>query len=87
MGQLTLVGPHRHQQRTCVAGQTCGLRSLTGQHLQTDDQMVILDTCGAGGTKTVDRAFDAHTANPQLNVRPAVAEERAQQCDCSTTLN
>ena len=47
VGEVIVVGPHRFTERTCVAGQTCRVDALTGQHLRADDVWVVLDTCGA----------------------------------------
>jgi hypothetical protein len=47
-GELTLIGVHPlMQDRTCVSGQTCFFDGLTGQHLSSFDQVMVLDTCGA----------------------------------------
>ena len=40
MGALTLIGvSHLFYEQTCVAGQTCAIDGLLGQHLTDDDQV------------------------------------------------
>jgi hypothetical protein len=52
-GMLTLIGPSPlSESRTCVAGQTCALDNIQGQHLEDTDQFLILLTCGGIGEKT-----------------------------------
>ena len=46
MGRLTLVGVVPGQDRTCVSGLTCYLDGIQGQHLLSEDQYAVLDTCG-----------------------------------------
>ena len=46
VGEFTLVGPAIEQSRTCVAGETCAIRSIPGQDLSNADRMALLDTCG-----------------------------------------
>ena len=46
-GQILLRGPTQHQDRTCVAGQTCALNGIHGQYLDTGDVFMILETCGS----------------------------------------
>ena len=49
MGALEVVGPSPlHQDRTCVAGQTCLIEALLGHALSANDQIVALDTCASG---------------------------------------
>jgi hypothetical protein len=42
VGEVIVIGPHRFAERTCVAGQTCRVDALTGQHLRADDVWVVL---------------------------------------------
>ena len=47
-GDMTLVGPAPlNQHKTCVAGQPCELKPLTGIFLQNNDLVHILETCGS----------------------------------------
>ena len=47
MGRLTLVGPEPLTSgATCVAGQTCVIKGISGNYLSTADAGVLLDTCG-----------------------------------------
>jgi hypothetical protein len=47
LGELTLIGPAPlEQDRTCVSGQTCMVRSLLGEQLTQADRVLVLDTCG-----------------------------------------
>ena len=47
LGRLTLIGSSPlSQDRTCVSGQSCRIEGLLGQHLDSDDHVVVLDTCG-----------------------------------------
>ena len=45
VGGLLLIGPIP-QDRTCISGQTCFMKALPGYHLQADDRLLVLDTCG-----------------------------------------
>jgi hypothetical protein len=47
-GNLTLVGPHLHQKKTCVSSRPCGFDMYAGQSLSTNDQILVLDTCPLG---------------------------------------
>lgn len=44
-GRLEVVGPLHGQEGTCVSGHRCLLSGIQGHHLQTGDQVFILDTC------------------------------------------
>ena len=47
-GELLLLGPSPlSQDRTCIAGQTCALEGLVGQHLASGDRVLVLDTCSS----------------------------------------
>ena len=47
-GDMTLVGPAPlNQHKTCVAGQPCELKPLTGIFLQNNDLVHVLETCGS----------------------------------------
>lgn len=48
-GALALVGPHRGQMRTCVAGRACRLERLQGLYLAPQDGLRIADTCRSRG--------------------------------------
>ena len=46
-GSFTLIGPSpADQDRTCIAGLSCAVGSLTGQDLPALNQYAVLDTCG-----------------------------------------
>ena len=47
VGSLIMIGPAPlNQHRTCVAGQACHVDSLEGAHLNAQDQIAVLATCG-----------------------------------------
>ena len=47
VGQFTFIGPAPlSQDFTCVAGESCDLRPITGYHLQSNDVYAVLATCG-----------------------------------------
>ena len=49
VGSLTLIGPgdaNTVPSRICVLGRLCVLDNLMGQHLQSTDVVMLLDTCG-----------------------------------------
>ena len=46
IASVTLAGPFAGHERTCVAGQQCRATGLRGVGLTTDDQWLVLDTCG-----------------------------------------
>ncbi len=47
VGRLYLIGPRPLQQnRTCVSGQTCALKVLTGIAPSVNWKIMVLDTCG-----------------------------------------
>jgi hypothetical protein len=56
MGSLLIIGPAPisdqsfGQDRTCVAGQHCEIDGLTGVHLSSSNQFLIVDTCGLSRT-------------------------------------
>ena len=48
VAKLEVIGPSPHSQdRTCVSGQTCLLDGITGWYLSEQDQVMVLETCGA----------------------------------------
>lgn len=49
MGAVFVIGPRptQEQHRTCVAGQECRLRRLTGVDLSAGDRYALLDTCAS----------------------------------------
>ena len=46
IGALWVQGPHKFQDRTCIAGQFCDLSAVYGTFLSPSDSFAILDTCG-----------------------------------------
>ena len=47
LGHLLVLGPTPLQQdRTCLSGQMCSLRSIRGTGLKLSDQVRVMDTCG-----------------------------------------
>ena len=46
-GTLHMIGPEFFQERTCVAGQQCGIESLVGYGLSDLDSLLIMDTCAS----------------------------------------
>ena len=53
LGSLIIRGPAPLGQAfTCIAGQRCQLRGLTGQDLASSDQILLLDTCGVPVAKS-----------------------------------
>ena len=47
VGRVTLVGPLKDQSFTCVSGHTCAFDSLGVWHPQLENQLLVMDTCGA----------------------------------------
>lgn len=53
-GSVVVVGPAPlHQDRTCIAGQSCALEGLVGRHLADGDSIMAADTCGVALTSAV----------------------------------
>ena len=47
VGEFTLIGPAPlGQDFTCIAGDACDLRPITGYHLRPNDVFAVLETCG-----------------------------------------
>ena len=44
-GELTLIGPSRGQDRTCIASRECHLNGLEGYELGAEDRLMVLETC------------------------------------------
>ena len=89
-GQLTLVGPRPlFQDRTCVSGKTCQVDGVEGQDLSSRDRVMVLDTCGAGGSILGRSAvFDAHSSGVVVTLGSFVVTTPGGQyrlCWCSDT--
>jgi hypothetical protein len=51
LGQITIVGVSPlYQDKTCISGQTCSFDGVSGVHLSTGDQFMVLDTCAKEST-------------------------------------
>ena len=88
-GSFTLIGPSpAGQDRTCIAGLSCAVGSLTGQHLSALNQYVVLDTCGVAspvaGMPTGLETIGAH-AVAAISVTAMAGQYRL--CWCSGTLD
>ena len=68
-GTLSIIGPSPLQAtRTCISGQACAIRGLTGAgayHLTPGDQLLMLDTCGTQDG-LLSRARDPTSAQTAL---------------------
>ena len=52
-GTLTMIGPHPFKQdKTCIAGLTCVMDTISGQHLDSSNVFLLLDTCGVASPNT-----------------------------------
>ena len=57
VGALTLIGTSPLEQyKTCVAGMTCEISGLSGQHLSSLDQYLLLETCGEASSSASEYA-------------------------------
>ena len=47
-GELQIIGPQplTTQHRTCISGQTCTFDGFRGLHLDEEDSLLLMDTCG-----------------------------------------
>ena len=85
VGELVVVGPAPLALiRTCVAGQTCSVDRLTGQHLSPADDLVLLDTCGSDVITDVSNVVNGTTglrnANGSIVTYPnTIADVHARQ--------
>jgi hypothetical protein len=57
-GSLEVIGPagtpgYTTWTRTCISGQTCAFKGITGHKLEDGDLLSVLDTCGVGASAGV----------------------------------
>ena len=77
------------EDRTCVAGQTCFLDTLSGQSLQAGDSIMILGTCGQGPTLARVAEGGLFSSDTSLSWEPLVmtsAGGKYRLCWCSSSV-
>ena len=47
VAEITVIGPNPHSQdHTCISGNTCVIKGITGWHLSSDMAVMVLESCG-----------------------------------------
>jgi hypothetical protein len=73
-GRVDIVGPTAEFiHRTCIAGQTCVVRSVEGAYLSAADSLMVMDTCGVAAAAIFAPVGSVPTASPGTAVSSTVA--------------